>query len=94
MTTKIFLFLKKEHSPDVVLATQHSKTKLYKTTSTEKDREDVATQSLQTHSKLLSSPRPFLNRAEAPPGPLGKARGLGSSPLLRPRRPQVTRCQT
>lgn len=38
MTTKIFLFLKKEHTRYVVLATQHSKTNLYKTTNTEKDQ--------------------------------------------------------
>lgn len=57
-------------------------------------REDVTMQSLRTSSKLLSSPRPLLNRAEGFPGPLGKVSGIGSSPLLHHTWPQVTRCQT
>lgn len=59
MTTKIIFFLKKEHSPYFVLATQHSKTNLYTKLRTQKrTREDVPMQSLR--SILDCGPHPDL----------------------------------
>lgn len=65
MTTKIFLFLKKEHSPYVSLLLTTQKQICTKLRTQKRIREDVTMQSLRTYSKLLSSPRPFfLKRAD------------------------------